>query len=68
MSSTLFNERTPQISDPFARQSAKAMICGAKLLGNGTYLIAEGELDPGLDPNLRQIDVEVIASMADKVW
>ena len=60
MSSTLFNERTPQISDPFARQSAKAMICGAKLLGNGTYLIAEGELDPGLDPNLRQIDVEVI--------
>lgn len=39
MSDTVFQNRTPQVEDNFARGTAKMAICGAELLPNGFYTI-----------------------------
>lgn len=39
MNDALFRERTPQITNPFGRATAKTAICGARLLPEGYYRI-----------------------------
>ena len=39
MNDALLKERTPQITDPFGRATAKMTICGARLLPEGRYRI-----------------------------
>lgn len=40
MNNTVFAPRVPQVTDPFARETALAVISGAKLLPDGSYAIA----------------------------
>lgn len=39
MNNTVFAPRVPQVSDPFARETALAVISGAKLLPDGQYAL-----------------------------